>query len=78
MEHPSTRLYSRSGDTHAVSPNIPVVIAASPSARRKSLIRFASGLLARDDSPDEGLASRSIILSDANLEQIRSTLQIHR
>ena len=73
LEHPQTRLALSPGALHTVSPNIPIVIGASSSARKSSLIKFTTDLLVAG-SPCDGFATRNIFLVDATLKGIRNSL----
>ena len=74
LEHQRTRLAVQSSAIHAVSPNIPIVIGASSSARKSSLLKFTTDLLVTEDCPCDGIASRSVFLVDATLRGIRNAL----
>ena len=73
LEHFRTRLSEKPNALHHVSPNIPVIIAASSSARKSSLVKYITSLLTSAAAPEE-FRDRHIFLVDATLKGIRTSL----
>ena len=79
LEHEATRLTLCRQSSHTVTTNVPILIAATRSARTSSLISYSTNLMMSDNSPCEGLGNgRGVIQQVATMQGIEKAIVAHR